>query len=74
MNAVIHELVRVDAQHRVSLTDLRLLPGQEVELIIRPSQASPNGAHEPNSLWQLSNVRKLDAPADYSVNFEQVLR
>ena len=29
MSAVIHELVRVDAQHRVSLTDLRLLPGEE---------------------------------------------
>ena len=74
MSAVIHEVVRVDAQHRVSLTDLRLLPGQEVELIVRPSQASSSASHEPNSLWQLSCVRKLDAPADYSVNFEQVLR
>lgn len=73
MSAIIHELVRVDAQHRVTLMDLRLAPGEEVELIVRPNQASSNAVSVPNSLWQLSEVRKLDAPADYSVNFEQVL-
>lgn len=74
MSAVIHELVRVDAQHRVSLTDLRLLPGEEVELIVRSSQASSNAVSGPNSLWQLSETRTIDAPADYSVNFEQAHR
>ena len=73
MSAIIHELVRVDAQHRVTLMDLRLAPGEEVELIVRSNQASSNDVSTPNSLWQLSEVRKLDAPADYSVNFEQVL-
>ena len=37
MNAVIHELVRVDAQHRVMLVDLRLASGEEVELTVRPT-------------------------------------
>lgn len=74
MNAIIHELVCVDAQHCITLTDLRLAPCEEVELIVRPSQSSSNSSHTPSSLWQLSQVAKLDAPADYSVNFEQVLR
>ncbi len=73
MNAVIHELVRVDAQHRVMLVDLRLSPGEEVELTVRPSNAEQNTASPTNSLWQLSERLQLDAPSDYSVNFEQAL-
>lgn len=72
MNAVIHERVRVDAQHAVSLVDMRLTPGQMVDIIVRATDFELN-APAVLSLWALSNMRKMDAPADYSVNFEQVL-
>ena len=72
MNAVIHERVRVNEQHAVSLVDMRLTPGQMVEIIVRVTDSESNVPAVP-SLWALSNMRKMDAPADYSVNFEQVL-
>jgi hypothetical protein len=56
---------------RVMLVDLRLAPGEEVELTVRPSNAERNTASSTNSLWQLSECLQIDAPADYSVNFEQ---
>ena len=72
MNAVIHERVRVDAQHSISLVDMRLTPGETVEIIVRPSNTDAANTPVP-SLWALSTSRTMDAPADYSVNFEQVL-
>ena len=72
MNAVIHERVRVDAQHSVSLVDMRLTPGEVVEILVRPSTSETAHTSVP-SLWALSTSRKMDAAADYSVNFEQVL-
>ncbi len=71
MNAVINEKVRVDAQHGISIIDPRLVPGEEVEVVVRSAKASR--ALTP-SLWELSATLQIDAPADYSVNFEQVLR
>ena len=71
MNAVITERIRVDAHHAVHLVDARLVPGEEVEVIVRPAQAANTAVP---SLWELAATMRIDAPADYSVNFEQVLR
>jgi hypothetical protein len=69
--AVITERIRVDAHHAVHIIDARLVPGEEVEVIVRPAQAA--NAAVP-SLWDLASTMRIDAPANYSVNFEQVLR
>ena len=75
MNAVITEKTRVDARHAISITDPRLVPGEEVEVIVRSTSASTSAAATPSpSLWELATTLGIDAPADYSVNFEQVLR
>ena len=68
MNAVIHERVRVDAQHSVSLVDMRLTPGEVVEIIVRAPNTEAANTPVP-SLWALSASRKMDAPADYSVGY-----
>ena len=73
MNAILRERVRVDANHSVALTDVRLEPGQLVEVIVQPDTAAAANA-SPMSLWSLSASQGLDAPEDYSVNFEQALR
>ena len=70
MNAVITEKTRVDARHAISITDPRLVPGEEVEVIVRSTSAA--NTRSP-SLWELATTLSIDAPADYSVNFEQVL-
>lgn len=71
MNAMIKEKVRVDARHGISIIDPRLVPGEEVEVVIRTAKATD--APVPD-LWELASTLRIDAPADYSVNFEQVLR
>ena len=71
MNAVITEKARVDAHHAITIVDQRLVPGDEVEVVVRPANAA--NASTP-SLWELAATLSVDAPADYSVNFEQVLR
>lgn len=71
MNAVITERLRVDAHHAVYIMDPRLVPGEEVEVIVRPAKMQP--ATVP-SLLDLAAPMRIDAPADYSVYFEQVLR
>ena len=71
MNAVITEKTRVDAHHAITIVDQRLVPGEEVEVIVRSSNAANASAP---SLWELAATLSVDAPADYSVNFEQVLR
>ena len=71
MNAVITEKVRVDASHAIRITDLRLVPGEEVEVIVRATKATDTPVP---SLWELASPLSVDAPVDYSVNFEQVLR
>jgi hypothetical protein len=69
--AVITERIRVDAHHAVHIVDARLVPGEEVEVIVRPAQAVNTVVP---SLWDLASTMRIDAPADFSVNFEQVLR
>ena len=71
MNAVITEKTLVDAHHAISITDPRLVPGEVVEVIVRSSSAASTPSP---SLWELAATLGIDAPADYSVNFEQVLR
>ena len=71
MNAFIMERIRVDAHHAISIVDQRLVPGEEVEVIVRPANAANAST---SSLWELAATLSVDAPADYSVNFEQVLR
>ena len=69
--AVITERIRVDAHHAVHIIDARLVPGEEVEVIVRPAQTANVAVP---SLLDLASTMRIDAPADYSVNFEQVLR
>jgi hypothetical protein len=71
MNAVIHQRVKVDARHAVSLVDTRLTPGEEVEIIVRPATNAANATAP--SLWALAGMRSMDAPPDYSTTFEQKL-
>jgi hypothetical protein len=72
MNAVIRRVVQVDANHAVHLTDKRPLPGQTVQIVV--SEAADAANSEAPSLLALAAQYSIDAPADYSVNFEQVLR
>ncbi len=68
MNTVITEKIRVDDQHGIRITDMRLIPGEEVEVIVRPAQKQPKG------FLQTALSMNLDLPADYSVTYEQQLR
>ena len=68
MNAVIHERVRVDAKHGVSLVDMRLTPGAVVEIMVQVPNTEAANTPVP-SLWALSTSRKMDAPTDYSVGY-----
>ena len=73
MNAIIQERVLVDARRSVAIVDERLTPGEEVEVTVRP--APVRAAHATaSSLWELASRMSIDAPADYSVNFEQPMR
>lgn len=68
MNAVITERLRVDAHHAVHLVDARLVPGEEVEVIVRP-------AHKKGSGFLTTALGlNLDLPADYSVSYEDHIR
>ena len=71
MSAVITGKVRVDAKHGISIIDPRLVPGEEAEVIVRG--VLPTNIPIPG-LWELASTLSIDAPADYSVNFEQVQR
>ena len=73
MNAVIKERLRVDARCSVVIVDERLTPGEEVEVTVRPVPVRAEGAAQPG-LWELASRMTIDAPADYSVNFEQTMR
>ncbi len=68
MNTVITEKIRVDDQHGIRITDMSLIPGEEVEVIVRPAQKQPKG------FLQTALSMNLDLPADYSVTYEQQLR
>jgi hypothetical protein len=71
MNAMIREFVKVDADHTIHLVDPRLQPGQIVQIIV---SAAPAANTPTPSLLELASQYPIDAPADYSTNFEQVLR
>jgi hypothetical protein len=68
MNTVITEKLRADDQHGIHITDVSLIPGEEVEVIVRPAQKQPKG------FLQTALSMNLDLPADYSVAYEQQLR
>lgn len=68
MNTVITEKLRVDEQHAIHITDTRLVPGEEVEVIVRPAQKASK------SFLQTALSMNLDLPADYSVAYEEQLR
>ena len=65
--------MRVDAHHSVAIVDERLTPGEEVEVTVRPTPVRAVSTATP-SLWELASRMTIDAPADYSVNFEQPMR
>lgn len=66
--AVITGRIRVDAHHAVHIIDPRLVPGEEVEVIVRPAQKPANG------FLKTALGMNLDLPADYSVTYEDNLR
>jgi hypothetical protein len=66
--AVITEKIRVDAHHAVHIVDARLVPGEEVEVIVRPAQKAGKG------FLKTALGMDLDLPADYSVSYEDHLR
>lgn len=68
MDQVIRERVKVDARGAVVLIDGRLRPGEEVDVTVRPVAPSANG-----SLLKTARGIDLNAPADYSERFEDVL-
>jgi hypothetical protein len=68
MNAVITERLRVDAHHAVHIVDPRLVPGEEVEVIVRPAQKAGS------SFLKTALAMNLDLPADYSVTYEDHIR
>ena len=71
MNAVITETIRVDAHHAVHLVDVRLVPGEEVEVVVRAAH-SPHKSTDGFLKTALS--MNLDLPADYSVTYEDQIR
>jgi hypothetical protein len=70
MNTVITERMRVDDQRGIHIIDDRLVPGEEVEVVVRPAKTQQPVL----SLSDIAATMSIDAPPDYSVNFEQVLR
>ena len=68
MNAVITETIRVDDEHAIRIADVRLVPGEEVEVIVRPAQTSAKG------FLQTALAMNLDLPADYSVTYEDHIK
>jgi hypothetical protein len=68
MNAVITETIRVDNQHTIRIMDSRLVPGEEVEVIVRPAQKTAKG------FLDTALSLNLDLPADYSVTYEDQLK
>ena len=68
MNLVIRERVKVDLHGAVTVTDSRLHPGDEVEVIVRPIDRPAS------SFLKAARMVSIDAPSDYSTSFEDVLR
>ena len=68
MNAVITEIIRVDAHHGVHVVDARLVPGEEVEVIVRSAQKANK------SFLKTALGMNSDLPADYSVSYEEHIR
>ena len=68
MNAVITETIRVDDEHTIRIADIRLVPGEEVEVIVRPAQKSAKG------FLQTALAMNLDLPVDYSVTYEDRIK
>jgi hypothetical protein len=66
MNAVITETLRVDTNHAVHIIDSRLIPGEEVEVIVRPVSK--------RSFLQTAQAIELNTPTDYSTSYEDKLR
>ena len=69
MNAtVITERIRVDVHHAVHIVDPRLVPGEEVDVIVRSAQKTGG------SFLKTALSMDLDLPADYSVTYEDHIR
>ena len=68
MNAVITETIRVDDEHTIRIADIRMVPGEEVEVIVRPAQKSAKG------FLQTALAMNLDLPVDYSVTYEDRIK
>ena len=69
MDTVISERIRLDASQAVHLTNSLLVPRQQVELSVHLTPLNKTPAP---GLWELAAQIQLDAPADYSVNFDVV--
>jgi hypothetical protein len=71
MGDLLSERFLVNASHELRIIDLRLTPGQTVEVIVRAidSQVNPK-----QSFLKTAQAMSLSTPQDYSVAFEQALR
>ena len=66
MKAVIVEKTRVDDHHGINIVDARLVPGEEVEVVIRTVHKM--------SFLNTARAMNIDTPGDFSVKYEELLR
>jgi hypothetical protein len=71
MQAVIRERVHADSQGVLHISHPLLLPGELIEVTLRSIPA--NEASQAPSFLDVLSATQIDAPADYSINFQKTL-
>ncbi len=66
MNPVIVEKTRVDDHHGINIVDARLVPGEEVEVVVRTMHKT--------GFLNTARTMNIDTPVDFSVRYEELLR
>lgn len=69
MKVAIESRVRVDARGTLVFQDSRLVPGEEVEIVIRPIARTSL-----SSFLAVAKRVQIDAPRDYSERFDDALK
>ena len=70
MISMIESRVRVDVGGAVVFRDARLIPGEEVEIVLRP--VSPKSAGR--SFLETAQCLHIDAPSNFSLQFDESVR
>lgn len=70
MKSVIESRARVDARGALVFRDPRLVPGEEVEIIVRPL-TEPTAVV---SFLQAARRVRIDAPGDFSERFDEPMK